>query len=200
MVNQFQYAVRMHADEWKYQLKKQSENQPSMIDQRQWVRPPTNVVKINMDAAFHDESKAGGWGAICRDSSADVHFAAAGPIEVATDALHTETLPLSYAVQVAEQLGVGRVIFETDCSNLHRALVSSDYDLAHIGTIISDLKFRLHMNFIDASVVYAPRICKKPAHELAALGVGVAQGDHAMWTTSYPSSVTRLVTGDLAVS
>jgi hypothetical protein len=45
---------------------------------------------------------------------------------------------LSNVVQIAEQFGVGRVVFETDCSNLHRALISSDYDLAPIGAIISD--------------------------------------------------------------
>jgi hypothetical protein len=107
---------------------------------------------------------------------------------------------LSNAVQIAEQLGVDRVVFETDCSNLHRALISLAYDLAPIGAIINDLKYRMMLNFIEASVVFAPRICNKPAHELAALGVGVAHGDHILWTTSYPNSVTRLVTGDLAMS
>jgi hypothetical protein len=54
------------------------------------------------------------------------------------------------------------------------------------------------MNYMEASVVFAPR--NKSAHELAALDVGVAHGDHSLWTPSYPSSVTRPVTGDLAVS
>jgi hypothetical protein len=47
----------------------------------------------------------------------------------------------------------------------------SEYDLAPVGVIISDLKFRLSFNFIEASVVFAPRSCNKPSHELAALGV-----------------------------
>jgi hypothetical protein len=56
------------------------------------------------------------------------------------------------------------------------------------------------MNFIQASVVFSPLFCNKPAHELAALGIGVVHGDHVLWTTSYPNSVSRLVTGDSAVS
>jgi hypothetical protein len=56
------------------------------------------------------------------------------------------------------------------------------------------------MCFIDSRVVYTPRVCNKPAHELAALGVSVDVQDHVLWTMSFPSSVTRMVTSDLAVS
>jgi hypothetical protein len=51
-----------------------------------------------------------------------------------THAMHAEAMAMSNAIQVAEQLGVGRVIFETDCSNLHTALVSSEYDYAPLGS------------------------------------------------------------------
>jgi hypothetical protein len=62
------------------------------------------------------------------------------------------------------------------------------------------MKFRIHMSFIDVCVVFVPRNCNKPAHELAALGVGVAHKDHLIWTTFYPNSIIRLVTCDLAVA
>jgi hypothetical protein len=38
--------------------------------------------------------------------------------------------------------------------------------------------------------------CNRPDHELAALGVGIASEDHVLWTSSYPTIVTHLVTGD----
>jgi hypothetical protein len=38
-------------------------------------------------------------------------------------------------MQVAEQMGVGRLIAETDCLNLNHAFVSTDYRLAPIGTM-----------------------------------------------------------------
>jgi hypothetical protein len=75
-----------------------------------------------------------------------------------------------------------------------------NYDLGPFGNLLSDMKFQIRMNFIDASVVFAPRGCNKPAHELAALGVGLAPGYHNLWMSSYPTSITRLVAGDLAVS
>jgi hypothetical protein len=110
------------------------------------------------------------------------------------DAMHAEAVALSNAVKVADHFGVGLVVFETDCCNLQRAMISSAYDLSPIGVIITDI------NFIQASVVFSPLFCNKPAHELAALGIGVVHGDHVLWTTSYPNSVSRLVTGDSAVS
>jgi hypothetical protein len=47
--------------------------------------------------------------------------------------MHAEALALSNPWQVAEHLGVGRVVFETDCKNLQRAMTSTDYDLAPLG-------------------------------------------------------------------
>jgi hypothetical protein len=66
--------------------------------------------------------------------------------------------------------------------------------------MIEDMKFRLRLNFVDARVVYAPRSCNKPAHELAAWSVQGGLTEHVIWTTDLPTSVTRLVTGDLSVS
>jgi hypothetical protein len=42
-------------------------------------------------------------------------------IPVASDAFHAEAIALSIVVQIAEQTGVGRVVFETDC------IVNFDY-------------------------------------------------------------------------
>jgi hypothetical protein len=95
---------------------------------------------------------------------------------------------------------VGKVIFEMDCINLKSALSSIEHYFGSMGIHLSDMKFRLHMCFIDACVVFALRGCNKLAHKLAALGIGVAQGDHVTCTTSYRSSLTRLVTGDRVVS
>jgi hypothetical protein len=134
-------------------------------------------------------------GAICRDNTPHVHFAAAGPLSLISDAMHVETLALSNAIQTAEQLGIGRVLFETDYINLQHAMTIESYDYGPLGALLTDMKFRLHMNFIEANVVYAPRVCNWPAHELAAMGVEVAHGETEFWMVSYPDIVNHLVTG-----
>jgi hypothetical protein len=72
--------------------------------------------------------------------------------------MHAETLALSNAIQTAEQLGVGRVLFKTDCINLQCAMTTGSYDYGPLGVLLTYMKFRLHMNFIEANVVYAPRL------------------------------------------
>jgi hypothetical protein len=59
------------------------------------------------------------------------------------DAFQAEATALSNAMQVANQLGVGRVVFETDCINLKYAMTTNDYDLAPIGALIKDMKYHL---------------------------------------------------------
>jgi hypothetical protein len=66
--------------------------------------------------------------------------------------------------------------------------------------LLCDMKYQLHTCFTEACVLYAPRGCNKPAHELTALGLEIASGDHVFWTMSYHSSVNRLVTSDRAMS
>lgn len=51
-----------------------------------------------------------------------------------TDAMHAEAMAMSHAIQLVEHLGVGRSIFETDCINLQRAIVSSEYDYSSLGS------------------------------------------------------------------
>jgi hypothetical protein len=64
------------------------------------------------------------------------------------------------------------VVFETKFINLQQAMATATYYFVPLGVLISDPKFRLHLNFMKVSAVYAPRSCNQPAHEEAALGVG----------------------------
>ena len=69
------------------------------------------------------------------------------------------------------------------------------YDLSPMGILLCD-SYRLRFNFIDACVMYTPQVCNKPAR----LSVGLAPDNPSMWMSNYPRCVTRLVTGDSAVS
>jgi hypothetical protein len=66
--------------------------------------------------------------------------------------MHAETMTLSNVIDIADQMGMGRVIFETDCLNLKHAMSTSDYSFSTLGVLISDMKFRIQMNFIETTV------------------------------------------------
>jgi hypothetical protein len=60
--------------------------------------------------------------------SADVPFAAAGKLMHVYDAFQAEALALSKSIDIANELGVGRVVFETCCIKLKNDLSSNDYN------------------------------------------------------------------------
>lgn len=95
---------------------------------------------------------------------------------------------------------MGKVIFETDCINLKRAVSSDENDRSTLGTLFREAKFRLHLGFIEYRVEFSPRICNTPAHVLAGLGAREIRSDHILWITNFPIDVIRAVAGDSAVT
>ena len=108
-VSSFQYNARRYVDEWKLHLQPKQKTMVSIG--RRWEAPPSEFLKINIDASYHETLRSGGWGAICRDSMHDIIFATASSLEMIDGALHAESYALSHAVQIADQLGMGKVIF-----------------------------------------------------------------------------------------
>jgi hypothetical protein len=59
-----------------------------------WTKPPEDVLKLNVDASFFHESKAGSWGFLIRDSDGDVMLTERGRVNHLLSAIHF----LSYEV------------------------------------------------------------------------------------------------------
>lgn len=193
-VEEFQFLVTHHADEWNAVLRKDKETVARLIPS--WSLPPEDFVKINCDGAYHAESASGGWGCIARDSAGDVLFAAAGRLPHASEALQAEAEAVIRASLYAEQMGMGRIIIETDYQIL-KPLLSSDHDAGPLGAMFREAKFILRMGFIVFRVCHISRVCNKPAHVLTALGSQSVQAEHLAWLENLPSDVARLATGDL---
>lgn len=58
--------------------------------QRTWHPPPQGELKLNIDGAFFDASKTGGWGFMIRDHEGSGVLAGVGRIESVHDALNAE--------------------------------------------------------------------------------------------------------------
>jgi hypothetical protein len=155
-IESFQFSVRRHVDEWKTLNKNRT---ATVMETRKWEAPPADFIKINVDASFMEDTSNGGWGVIGRDCIPDICVAAAGPLQFIKDAMHAKTMALSNVIDIADQMGMGRVIFKTDCLNLKHAMSTSDYSFSTLDVLISDMKFRIQMNFIEATVAYVPRLC-----------------------------------------
>ena len=83
-------------------------------------------------------------------------MAAAGSLQHMNDAMQAESCAFLKAIHLAEQLGMGRVIFQTDCLPLQQAMSSSSADRSSIGVLIREAKFQLQIGFIEAKLVHQP--------------------------------------------
>jgi hypothetical protein len=95
-----------------------------------WEAPPTEFIKMNVDASFDEDTRSDGWGTIGRDNSLDICVAADEPLRMMSDAMHAEVTALSNAMQVAEH--IGKVIFKMDeeCHVVFRLFLLNNWHLA----------------------------------------------------------------------
>lgn len=152
-----------------------------------WTAPPSDLIKINFDAAFNPATGEGGWGAI----------AAAGKLDYLGSALQAESEALIQTIKLAEGHGMGRVVFETDCLILQQAVSSFGQDRGPLGILFREARFLLQLGFIQYQVVHCPRVCNKPAHVLAAYGSSSDPNSLRLRLSDVPDNVIRAVTADM---
>jgi hypothetical protein len=81
-----------------------------------WTRPPLNLVKVNFDASFIENTKTGAWGFVARDDTGEFFAAATGKLRHISSALQAETEACAAAIEgAAALLGLHRIVFESDC-------------------------------------------------------------------------------------
>lgn len=79
-----------------------------------WRPPPEDMIKFNMDGAFTSGIEHAGWGVVARNSSGMVIHACAGRNDSVHDVFGAELGAMEKAIAFAADLGMLRVIFETD--------------------------------------------------------------------------------------
>lgn len=162
-----------------------------------WRPPAADYVKINIDGAFQEQHRAGGWGFVIRDVLGGVVGAGAGRITHCSDALQAEATAAIQALSFAVDAGMSRVELETDAINLKTALSSSVMDLSSNGMIFRDVKFLMFTEFVSVRVLHSSQSCNSVADKLAKVGVELGPGAMMLWPDSVPVHVTDLVATDL---
>jgi ribonuclease HI len=87
-----------------------------------WSKPPEGFLKLNCDASFIHETRTGSWGFLIRDHDGDVVTMGRGKINNALSAFHIELIACLQGVQVVSDMGIGKVILETDALNVQQAV------------------------------------------------------------------------------
>jgi hypothetical protein len=119
-----------------------------------WMAPTEDYIKFNIDGAFKEHTRQGGWGFVARDHMGDVLGSGAGRISHAGSAVQTEAIACMEAIQAASAWGMGRIHIESDCTNLVSALKGFEYDLAREGVLFREIRSFASLNFISFEISY----------------------------------------------
>jgi hypothetical protein len=174
-------------------LMKEKTERPGLM----WQAPIGDVLKINIDGAYHAAQRKGGWGFVVRDRSGSVRGSGAGVLPCVASAIQAEAHACTEAVYAAMTWGMVNVQIESDSQVLLRAIQSNDLDLTPEGVIYRDLRVLLQLNFNQVSFSFAPRACNNLAHCLAAYGAS-RQDSRLHWSESLPDDVRVMVASKFA--
>jgi ribonuclease HI len=113
-----------------------------------WTKPPENTLKLNCDASFFPDERTGSWGALIWDSDGDLVLLGRGRINHLLDPFHAELIACLQGIQLAVNLGIGRIIVETGAQEVVKAVMSSSYDGSATSLLISEIKSLVDSNFL----------------------------------------------------
>lgn len=91
-----------------------------------WCKPPQNYLKLNCDGSFMPHSGSGSWGFIIRNCEGDVVTSGRGKISHVLNAFQAELIACLQGLQIAVDMGIGRIIVETDATMVVQALSTED--------------------------------------------------------------------------
>jgi hypothetical protein len=100
-----------------------------------------------------------------------------GKINNALSAFHSELIACLQGVQVASDLGIGKLILETDALNVQQVVQAKDFDIRPEGGLIEELKSLARSNFNAFVCNFLGRDGNRAAHVLAGLGYNCIEGE-----------------------
>jgi len=164
---------------------------------QKWKPPHADCYKINVDASFNPETKKEGWGFIARDCNGRFLEGGARNIIRAASALQAEALGILRSIERVAELGMTRIIIETDAEILGRALTSEEYDRGSDGGLFRQIRNLMDSQFVFCSVSVCPRICSSVADKLAAHGASAINAGSCVFMSQIPNFVYDLVSSDM---
>ena len=93
------------------------------------------------------------------------------------------------------ELGMTRIMIETDAEILGRALTSEEYDGSSDGGLFRQIREFMSLQFVFCSVSVCPRMCNRVADRLAAYGASVVNASSCVFMSQTLDFVYDLVSG-----
>ena len=121
-----------------------------------WTRPASGVFKLNVDAAFDENSGSGSLGAILRDSHGMFIAAKNEFVHFAMDVPSMEASALRMGLEMAELLGIHSIMIESDSMEVVTAVLNPSEYRATGAVVIDDCRKKM-IDFGMATIVHCNR-------------------------------------------
>jgi len=146
-----------------------------------WSKPPTDWIKCNVDCALFEVEGKFGVGICFRDSLGQLIQAHSMVFPSIPTAVEYEAPTIQQALQISLDLGLTRVVFETDCQLVVNAVLGNNSYVNELGILLSNCRTLLFFN-ASYALAYVGRQANRVAHNLARASIL-----HASPTTFYHS-------------
>jgi ribonuclease HI len=122
--------------------------------------------KANVNGASLLDGSHGGGVVVLRDAHGGFVAGAGRFFPSVSDAERVELLACRSAVLVAKDMGIPRLVLETDCMGAKTKITGKELDRSMHGPLVEEIKALLQ-GFEDYKVQHVSRKCNKVAHLLA---------------------------------
>lgn len=157
---------------------------PSLgLKNRQWLPPPQGVLKLNLDGAIFVETGKTSVECVLHDEKWDILMVATSPEQLLHTPFDIEFLAMFRGIQLCLNMGIGKLLVESDCLLAVKALMDGEEYHAQPGTQIKEI-VALKDRFQDYRFEYASRDGNTVAHKLALFAWQVQS--LSMWWETIP--------------
>ena len=101
-----------------------------------WIPPPSNVFKVNVDAAVFTSQRAVGVGVIIKDDKGRIEAAISKKINASLGAVEAEAMAHEVGLVFARDIGIHNIIMEGDLLVIHIALCETSDLPSSVAAII----------------------------------------------------------------
>jgi ribonuclease HI len=141
-----------------------------------WTAPPVGWIKLNTDGSMLPNSKISGAGAVARDSTGAVIFAACTPLPNCTDVEEAEARAALLGLTILSRHGPSRVILEMDNVAAVTALRAKTQNRSRVWAVYQEAKALL-LDMHDCVIIHTKRETNRVADSLAKLAKSLGERD-----------------------
>ena len=159
-----------------------------------WIPPPSNVFKVNVDAAMFTSQRAVGVGVIIRDDKDRIKAAMSKKINAPLRVVEAEAMAHEVGLVFAKDISIHNLIMEGDSLIIYRMLCETSDPPSSVAAIIQRVQ-ELCKEFRGVEFSHVRRQGNSPAYLLARHVLGIV--DYVTWIEENPYFLEQVFDHDV---